>query len=85
MAISRVSTLTSTNANTYSTSDEWVAEHGKCGLGHETVESGTIVADGTNTVTRTLVYADAAARTEHNTAGNSDASYTTSFVSESTT
>lgn len=82
MAITRVSTLTSTNSNTYSTSDEWIAEHGKSGLGHEEVDSGTIVADGTNAVTRTLVYADADARARHNSSGNTDASYTAVFVSE---
>lgn len=65
MAYTHVSTLTTGNSNTYSNSAEWIAEHGPCGINHEQVESGSIAADGSGTVTRTLVYANEAARDAH--------------------
>lgn len=84
MAFTHISTLTSTNANTYSTQDDWIAEHGSCGLNNPLVTSGTITADGTNAVTRTLVYANRDDRTTHIASRPASLTYTAAFVSEST-
>lgn len=68
MAYTHISTLTTTNSNTYANSSEWIAEHGACGLNHDLVVSGSIAADGTGSVTRTLTYPDEASRNAHKAA-----------------
>ena len=57
MAFQKTSVLTSKNSNTYTTSEEWIAEHGPCGTSHENVSNWTINANGTNAVTRVLQFA----------------------------
>ena len=84
MAYTHIATLTTNNGNTYANSDEWMAEHGSCGLNNSLVVSGSIVADGTGTVTRTLVYASRDDRVSHVSNKPSGLGYTATFVSEST-
>ena len=57
MAFQKTSVLTSKNSNTYSSSAEWIAEHGACGTETPGVTNWTITADGTNAVTRVLQFA----------------------------
>ncbi len=85
MAYTHVSTLTSKNSNTYATKADWIAEHGNCGLTNPLVTSGDIVADGTNAVTRTLVYAERDDRQTHINARPGTLTFTATFVSEETT
>jgi len=82
MAFTHISTLTTNNSNTYASADEWIAEHGTCGLNNALVINGNIVADGTGTVTRTLVYATRDDRASH-VASRPALTFTAAFVSES--
>lgn len=84
MPYTHVSRLTSQNSNTYATKAEWIAEHGKCGLDNPLVTSGDIVADGTNAVTRTLVYAERDDRQTHIN-GRPAITWTAALISEETT
>lgn len=69
MAYTYTSTLTSKNSNTYSTVNEWIAEHGPCGTNYDTVTTGslTLSEDGAS-VTRVVVYENEAAKDAHFTA-----------------
>ena len=69
MAYTFTSTLTSKNGNTYSTVNEWIAEHGPCGTNHDSVTTGslTLSEDGAS-VTRVVVYEAEANKDAHFTA-----------------
>lgn len=66
MAYTFTSELTSKNSNTYSTVNEWIAEHGPCGTNYDTVTTGslTLSEDG-STITRVMVYEDENAKDTH--------------------
>lgn len=87
MAITIVKTLTDNNSSaTYSSAAEWEAVHGDCGGGHPNVQSYTIVADGTNSVVLTRVFAS---EEDWNNASNANSedraeiNHSTSLVSDS--
>ena len=69
MAYTFTSTLTSKNSNTYSTVNEWIAEHGPCGTNYDTVTTGSLsLSEDGASVTRVVVYEDEAAKDAHFTA-----------------
>jgi len=84
MAYTLTTTMTTKNTNTYETAAAWIAEHGPCGINHSLVVSGQIVADGTGSVTRTLVYENEADRNNHIQARPENLTFDAVFVSEST-
>lgn len=84
MAYTLTTTMTTKNSNTYATEAEWIAEHGPCGINNPIVVSGQIIADGTGTVTRTLVYENETDRNSHIQSRPEDLSFDAVFVSEST-
>lgn len=68
MAITVVYDLIDTTGATYNSAAEWHEVHGTCGSGSHSQEHYTsyeLVADGTDTVRRTIVFNDAAARIAH--------------------
>lgn len=67
MALTITDTLTAKNGDTYESVDMWKAAHGPCGIENDAyVTSGTLTLDeGGVSVTRVLVYPDAAARDAH--------------------
>lgn len=56
MAFQKTSILVSKTGNTYNTAEEWISEHGTCGITNEEVSFGEIIADGTDTVKRVLQF-----------------------------
>jgi len=69
MAYTFTSKLTSKNSNTYTTVNEWIAEHGPCGTNYDTVTTGSLtLADDGASVTRVIVYENEAAKDAHFTA-----------------
>ena len=87
MAITIVKTLTDNNASaTYADQAAWEAVHGDCGGGHPNVQSYTITADGSNSVTLTRVFAtedDWVAASTANSADRVAINHTTALVSDS--
>jgi len=66
MAYTYTSTLSSKNGNSYTTVEEWIAEHGPCGTNYPTVTTSslTLSEDGLS-VTRVLSYETEAVKDEH--------------------
>jgi hypothetical protein len=62
-----ISILTSKSSNVYTSAKQWHNEHGPCGVFNTSAIKGSIVCNGTSSVTRTLVYDNYSMRTQHST------------------
>ena len=62
-----ISILTSKTNTVYTSAKQWHNEHGPCGVFNTSVIKGSIVCNGTSSVTRTLVYDNYSMRTQHST------------------
>ena len=56
MTYTVVSKLTTKSGKTFSTVDEWIEEHGPCGLHNPITAGGTLNLDSPTSVIRTLVF-----------------------------
>lgn len=89
MAFRKTADLVTTSSNTYANIEEWMAEHGSCGLHNEQyITDGTMdVNEAGNGVRIVLTYINEANATAHREAFASeieDRAYTTTVVSEET-
>jgi hypothetical protein len=89
MAFIRTADLVTNNSNTYATIEEWIAEHGRCGLYNDQyIQNGTMsVNEAGNGVRIVLEYIDEAAMTAHREAFADEiaaAQFTSTIVSDVT-
>ena len=67
----------------WTSAEQWHNEHGPCGVFNTSVIKGSIVCDGTSSVTRTLVYENHSRRTQHSESKRSvDKSFTQQLIQE---
>jgi hypothetical protein len=89
MAFRKTADLVTNNSNTYANIEEWIAEHGRCGLYNDQyITAGTMdVNEAGNGVRIVLTYIDEANATAHREAFASeieDRNYTSTVISEET-
>lgn len=81
-----ISKLTSKTNTVYNDINDWVDEHGPCGVSNDFfVEDGSLELNEDNTITRTLVYINEEARQAHKSSReilDEDLGFTVELISE---